>query len=702
MPSSSLFKRSPFRFYPHHVEEKIIVRGAASGRDLKTYLQQMSHYHRQHSSAHSFNEGNISEDLTTMRIGKDVLLKIPISFVAVSEIILIIAVIISFMKGYAPHFLIFEIVILAFSSLYIWLYIVHGNGNAKSIEPMTRSCTTITQRQLKLLDISFFLAILINMVSLIQSQDTYIRPYLFFISIIACYILIVYKIVTEVGQTLMIFAQIFITSFIICMSQYFEFQSSLLGLDPWGYERLSEKTIEIGFLQAGDAYSTMPIFRILSSITSMVPQIDYKMAVMISVSIVLLVLLLIVTYRIVNLLSNNRQISLMAMTISPMGSYLVAATYGPIPNLLGLTIALAIVLILVEGRIVKSISGKIVLILLAVTLVMTHSIVTIYISLSLLVAYFITPFVFARYENGQCRKGTNSISFSFVVLLFVFTLLWWSYACGYLGELGKILAFGFTDPSFYEHYLASRATIVGTIPILENITSILQAAILFGLGLFGTYSILNSRRMKQFSLLAVMFVVPLPIIATSTFLSTTTDLFSDRWFLCCECLTGILVGAVLLRIRVTLGRKLANGVYISIVFVLLILLLTTYHANIDQAVLTPDMVVRYANTDSELKSANFVSSMDATNVTSDWYFTITGLSDRGIKAYSFDENYLNGSLEEVNSTTFVFREYILENPIMFFGKPIRLDIQTYECFYMENYRIYSRESVSIIYKNWDV
>jgi hypothetical protein len=282
-----------------------------------------------------------------------------------------------------------------------------------------------SRTQTRLCSILFFALFTLSTLSLYFRPELYERPLAFFILTAIMAGMIAWGILVSDRQyTGIILIQILLLGTSIAWSQLLIFPS-LVGVDPWYHSAFTNGIINEGFIPGG-SYSKLPLFHLMIASTSLLVDLPYKFATMLSVSIGQIICNAMFIFLIANNLFKNHRVGLMASLFVIIASHHIFMSYWSIPNGFGV-VFIPIVLYLILSRARTSyqengaVSRTIIMLLLMAAIVLTHTVAAVGMAVILFVAW-----VALKLYGGLHNRAKNHIALSIPLGFTVLMFAWWA------------------------------------------------------------------------------------------------------------------------------------------------------------------------------------------------------------------------------------------------------------------------------------
>jgi hypothetical protein len=541
----------------------------------------------------------------------------------------------------------------------------------------------------------YVILLIVSILSIRFRPELYERPLLYFVStsllagIIACQILF-----SNERQKWFIILQIVVLGVSIAWSQLLIFPN-VVGEDPWYHQMITMKILEFQTIPGG-SYSHLPIFHLMIATTSLLSDLSYKIAAMLSVSLAQIICNVSFVYLLANLIFKNHKIGLFASLMVVVANYHISMSFWSIPNsFAGIFIAIIIYVIL-KNISDRSAPKNVILMILFFTAIFTHTIVATCIAI-LLFAAWLSMVAF----NAIHSKKYATMS---VLLPTVFTLAmysWWDYATGHTKTLAKLIEWGFNKDVFIMDGAAEVTSVyTSVIPVTEQIFNQFGMFMFFATSFIGIFYLLFRKDTRCF-VFALIGLIPLAIGFFSLILGF--GVIESRWWYFAQILLSVPLAAtigLLLKAWTAHNAKIIASGLVFAVSLFTFLLIVSPSANADNAMFSPNTIVRSSLTESELHSIYTVSRMYPGEIGTERYITnVVSFLPIDIKLTMIDENIFTGDYSRLNQGNVLIREHIKENTFKLFQGPYRINYDVEKRIEGQGYsKTYNANSVSIYSK----
>jgi len=319
--------------------------------------------------------------------------------------------------------------------------------------------------------------------------------------------------------------------------------------------------------------------------------------------------------------------------------------YWTVPTTLGATFVLIIVYLLLKLHKEKTTLAIPVCGLLMAALLFTHTIAALW-----LAALLFTLWLCLIAYNTLFKQKLATLTPIIVALVFTSAMfIWWTFGSGYMNTLAMLVEHGFNPDiglSYMPGVTAPGVTAPGvtapgvTAPFWETLSGAPSSEFLFnslGMFLFFTISFVGCLYMfsRQFGNPYTFFMATagILILGIGYFpMLRGMSVIEHRWWYMVEMLLSVplavafcLVSGIFKKIRFKAAVMAAS------VFLLTFLMIMGLPSNMDNRTFSPNQLVRYAFTESELQALQTVSANSAKTIGVDGYYTAAGQTPELLK-----------------------------------------------------------------------
>lgn len=530
------------------------------------------------------------------------------------------------------------------------------------------------------LNIFFFLFFSYSIISLYLRPDPYIRPIGYFISTTLMAVIVADEILFLSPQKSHIYftlCKIIIIGLSLQYSQILIFPN-LVGLDPWIHQWFTLKILDTGYIPEGFSYSKLPMMQLMIGMISLVTDLGYKMATMLSLSSIQIVCDTLFIFLLGKFLISNK-IGLMAALLLEVANIHIQFGYLAIPNTMAAILILPIIFILLKLRSDKLFIGTSVVMLLMGTLILTHTMTSMFLAILLFVLW-LSSLVYTRLfplETGR------SVTWTICILFSIGMFAYWSYISGHILTLANFIKLGFINPLPDWGYQS-----LSHLPLWEQMFKYIGLFLFFSISFIGClYMISKQFRNSNRFISTIGWIV---ILCLAFFpLIIGKDIITGRWFYFSQILMAIPLSLSLLLINGIFKNQLIKGLLMSIsIFFLSFLLIMSPAANIDNRFFFPNSGVRYAFTESELQAMETISEIWNGTVGGDWYIHLPYEIQLNLKFAKIDDSLYSGNFSEMQGLLIIIREEILNHTFYSPGRGIiKLNYNPYLSLEKQNFSL---------------
>lgn len=566
--------------------------------------------------------------------------------------------------------------ILSFLSFTLWLII------RKKASITFNSCYYAHLNKFFLL--LFFNIFTLSIISLYYRPLLYERPLIYFVlnSFIVGAITLEIMSFKKKSHCFFILSQIILLGVCLYWSQLSIFPS-LVGADPWFHQMVTTNIIDLHYIPSGLSYSKLPLFHLLIAFTSLITGFNYKYATMFSVSLSQIICNALFIFLIARTFyPKNYKICCLAALVLVISNHHIFMSYWSIPNAFAATFIMPIFYILIKLKKRKPLIGAFLSIFFGISLILTHTIVAVFMAIVLFV-YWISSFI---YGVIYLKKGImgfkrsialSSVSITYCVLFSVMMFAWWSYVSGHIQKLATLIAWGFSADYFVNTPVDLISERILSIPVSEQLFNNFAMFAFFSISFIGCLYMISENYGNQLSFnFAIIGITPLVLGYFS--MISNTSILEHRWWYFAQITLSIPIALALLLISNMLKKN-----YLKLAFLVIFLTIISFfmfmnpNSNIDNHIFSPNSSMTYALTSSELQAIESCSNIWDGRIKADAYYANTQKYRFNTK--SFDEEIYSKKNELLlKNDLILIRSNILNEPSMAFQSLInsKLDITT--------------------------
>jgi hypothetical protein len=540
-----------------------------------------------------------------------------------------------------------------------------------------------TPRMYLLLNILFFCLLTYSIAAFYLRHELYTRPLGYFIALAAMAAILAIEILfLPPRKSAAYFAlfKIMIISLSLVWSQLLIYPS-LVGVDPWGHQMFTLKILAAGHIPAGYQYSDMSAMHLLIGGTSLITGLDYKMAAMFSVSLSQVICIILFIFLIGKFIHSAKAGLLAALSLGT-ATYFIWYSYWTIPNTMGVVFIPIIIYLLFKLRQEKPKVSICLSVLFIALVILTHTIATV----TLVVILFSLWLGFELYKSLRYQAAERV--WIFLVAALVLTgagFIYWIFVSGdihYLIILARIFRAKFLaifipgagpppgELSPLESAVAQYQNLI--VPLSERLFNSLGSLLFWAFALIGSFAMF-SRRLRNrygFALVIAGFIT-----LAATYVGNAASFFAlKRFSYPSQVLLAIPVGIGFLWLASLPGKKIASACLIGIMIFALAFLMVMSSEQ-DNRTFSPNTIVRYTFTQSELQAASTASSIYNGKIAGDEVYTLLEyLPQPDGRIVDISDQLYSRNFTDCRDILVLIRKEIVVNPLKISGlAPFRLD-----------------------------
>ncbi|MGB9940826.1 hypothetical protein [Methanosarcina sp.] len=461
-------------------------------------------------------------------------------------------------------------------------------------------------------------------------------------------------------MTSIILFQIILLGTSIAWSQLLVFPS-LLGVDPWYHQNITLQIIQTHFIPSEFSYSKLPLFHLCIALTSIITDMDYKFATMLSVSFLQLVCNILLIFLLAKFTFNNTRVALYSSLLLALSNYHIRMSFWSIPNSLAPVFILMILYSLLKLRINHKLISVLISIILMISLVLTHSVTALYMAIILLIVWIF----FYSYNLIYFNIHKPPFTFSYITLFVVFMFSWWTYASGHITTLASLIKFGFSMDIFIHTPAELIQQHINNVPLFERIFNFLGTLLYFTVSSVGCFYMISNRYGTKYSF-CVLSAGITPLILNSFCSITSRNIISERWLFFSQIFLSIpLAVSILLCCNAVRHDNLKKTFLVSTTIILAFLLIVSLPANIDYDKFSSHSSMREALTTSELKAIKTTSSFWTGPIKTDNYYARS--MSYNYDTYTFDNELFYSSTSSLQDYLILIRMDLISKPLKIFS-----------------------------------
>ena len=504
-----------------------------------------------------------------------------------------------------------------------------------------------THQAYLLLNILFFCLLTYSIIALYLRHELYTRPLGYFVAVAAmAAILAIEVLFLPRRKSAPYFAlfKIILIGLSLEWSQLLIFPS-IVGGDPWYHQMFTIKMLGAGHIPMGYGYSKLPCMHLLIGATSLVTGLSYKIATMFSVCFLQVVCDTLFIFLLGKFIHSTKA-GLLAALLLGVANWHILFGYWTIPNTMAAILIPIIIYLLFKLRQGKPVASICLSALFMGVLILTHTIG----ALCLAMVLFFIWLSFEIYKGLRYQAMATARIFLVAFVLFSgVTLSYWTFVSGDIGTVTSLAQTGFSSEYFGAlppevtpppEQLPSMQVAIAqyrdSIPFAEELFNNSGFFLFFAFAFIGSFVMFskNVRNKHGFALV----VGGLIILAINFYgIVFHRGFLPDRWNYFSQILLAIPVGVAFLWLGGLPKRKIGNACLLGVMtFMLSFLMFMSPQANLDNRTFSPNTIIRYAFSESELQAVNTASNI--------WD------GEFGIDQYGCDLGYLPDLYNEIIET----------------------------------------------------
>lgn len=567
-----------------------------------------------------------------------------------------------------------------------WLS-VRNNLNTFGYKPDT---TGLDCNYIRVIDTLFFIFWSLSLLLWYNTNGTYMRPTLYFICIVVLVLFVVIELYYTKAHSrtyvLLIYAVL------ICLNLIWSQQLLFPGViynDPLAHDLITSEIIRTSHTITSDTieYDKIPLFHILIAISSLVYDIPYKFATMLSVSLAHVIVITSFLFLICKKIYNNNVFSLLCVCIYLFSDYFIWMNYVTIPNTLAYCIFVTILyLLLFKGRRKgndNAENGKLIcLILLTLSLALTHHLSTWYL-IFILILYLWISLISETIISRSIKVDYNTLMYLTFLIIIVFLI--WNYYCGFMFvKFINYVKFGFDDEIFKYGSIPQvlREHISISPPLPELLYSSAGMYIILSIGLLG---LLYCTKYYTYTKNGFYFgVIGYSLIFTLLGSSVLgLSIMSHRLYPLAYLFLSIPMG---IAVYLNFFRKhysfFSRFLSILIILIYTFVMITSATASVDYNTFSSSISLRWAITDAEWNAINTnLEIFDGLLYTDHYYSNYMNYMEMKKNSVDWPGDQSRRGMDNFNELitssfnrekTYMIRDYVTDNPVPMHRGYIRL------------------------------
>lgn len=557
----------------------------------------------------------------------------------------------------------------------IWL-LIRNNLTLKS-EFSTSSFTFLN------FNLFFFFIFVLSIISISLRPAIYERPLVYYILVLIMVVTVAVEILyCQRMQCCFVLFQILFVGISLTWSQLLIFPS-LLGVDPWYHQSLTNNIINNNFIPPDYGYSKLPIFHLLIASTSLITGLNYKYSMMLSSTLIHILCNCLFIFLLGKLLLNNHKVGLLASLLLLISNYHIFMSYSPIPNSLAAVFILIIFYLLFKENYLLRFRINSLVIFLMVALILTHTITSLCMSMMLFTSWSVS--LFSNYNfrknlknsslydglSNQFRVKSNiydygsRVTLNFSMLFTTIMFSWWTFASGHIVWLGDLIKWGFRR----DYFIHSAIKLETTIPLFERFISIVGPYSFFSLALIGFFYMISKKGTS--STFNIGFVGSVPLVAA--FISTITEhgIVESRWLYFAQMFFSIFLAVSILLLSTLIEKSLTKKTFIvSLLLIFSVLMIIQPTSGVDNNI-APHISIRETLKTSEIQAIQSTTCFWNGAIKADRFFAYTQSFE--YNTTSFDNELYSQNFYLLKGDLILIRNDIIYRPFLVFDSIVTLN-----------------------------
>ena len=426
-------------------------------------------------------------------------------------------------------------------------------------------------------------------------------------------------------------------------------------IDAWYHSGIIQKIVYENYIPDGFSYSKLPILHLLVGITSLITVLPIKFATIFTASFGQIAGNTVFIFLIASSLFKNHRIGLLSALLVVLGDFHIRFSYLLYPNAFGMIfVVIALYLMFNKSKDISRLRFSIPLMLLMVCIILTHSILAVFMAILLFLFWGVSIVYSKLYPQAKCYVRLL-VPIGFTVAMFG----WWTYASMHTNRLGNLISIDF-DPEIIGNSafdLGNASIDIGLVDILFSVLPFYLFATISFIGVLYMVSQKGGNSTFTYALLSISSL----LISFVFYISGRTAI-TGRWFYFSEVLLSIPLSLVVY----WLGTGKKKSIYRCLAFFMFIavfsfLMITCAHGNHDNFSFPPESKGKIYHTHSELSSYDFFVNKSAGTLSIDGYmFPVFRHYYNWNNYQRIDLAYISGEFNH-DGTTKVLRHGVIHN-----------------------------------------
>jgi hypothetical protein len=426
----------------------------------------------------------------------------------------------------------------------------------------------------------------------------------------------------------------------------------VVGVDPWEHAKLVGDLLALGHVSPdAGTYYFLPCYHVFTGMTSLITSLGYKYATMLSVNSLQAIADVLFVF-LLGRAAFSQRVGLMAGLVLTVANYHVHMGFWTIPNTMGGTILAVAVYVLLTTRESHPLTGGLLLMLLMVSLILTHTV-----SSACMAVLLFTFWLAGRAYAGTYGDRPTTPEHSNTALLFTAAMLaYWMLISGTIAKFATLLREIFGGPLIpYSPQVSPQA------PASQQVFAYLGVVLFYSLISWGLFYMISKSGNKRSFLLAAGGIALLGVTAAGTIVGVTS-LLVTRWIYFSQVLAVLPIAVTIVLLYGLIGRKVAAVVLpVAVVTILAFFMVISSQVNIDNRAFFDHP--RAAFTASELAAMQTVGAIWGGPVATDAYGSVPMVHklnyQTNVNLFVFDDSFINRDYKPYRDKLLLIRNEII-------------------------------------------
>lgn len=487
-------------------------------------------------------------------------------------------------------------------------------------------------------------------------SNLYSRPPIYFILCLVAAASIILDILTsnetKKSHVSIVLVKIIILVLIIYSGIYFQFPG-IYGVDSWWHNQWTQETINIGHITAGkyesNDYYVFPAFHICSAITQIVSGLSTYSAIFINTGVMIAISSLFV-FMIGEKVANVK-VGMLAALIFPLIPHVMTRATSIIAMSHAIFYYLALLYLLVNCDNKKA-SDKLLVILLSMALVFTHTVAAM-VTLVTIMAVFIGIKVYKKID--KVHLSFEPVSLTLILFFGMFMLFRWMQPHPYTRPFFNVNLSNFIESLQFEaQFVMTEPVIINNIAPVVSLIDNGGNILILALGIIGGFICLYPRN-RTGPVLAILSTAAVLIVLPQLLeIFSITGVLPARWLVFSSAPLSILAALSLLRIaNIISGNIRKISMAMLLLLALFFMMISNSLVNVDSPMVY-NGTKRIGYTRSELTVINTLWNMGSGRPATDVFFGYTFPFTIGYEQFT--------EMLQEDTRVFIKRNYYLQHP----------------------------------------